>query len=119
MWGAAGPHTPGEDLPPSTRIFGARMTTQGFYHCSVKGVGRGNGASVVAKAAYRSGERLYDETTREWKDYTMRAHSVRETFLGLPKARQTPPGRNHERPEHAHDRSNARLATALQLALPH
>jgi ATP-dependent exoDNAse (exonuclease V) alpha subunit len=96
------------------------MTTQGFYHCSVKGVGRGNGASIVAKAAYRSGERLFDETTQEWKDYTRRSHSVRETFLDQPGGVQ-PLTRQElwNEAERADPRSNARLATELELALPH
>jgi len=55
----------------------------GFYHCSVKGVGRALGRSVVAAAAYRSGERLADEITGKTADYRARGGVV-ETFILTP-----------------------------------
>ena len=96
------------------------MTAAGHYHCSVKSVGRGNGASIIAKAAYRSGERLFDETTQEWKDYTRREHSVREVFMELPEgARPQTREQLWNAAEQAEPRANGRLATELELGLPH
>jgi hypothetical protein len=92
----------------------------GFYHCSVKGVGRATGRSVVAAAAYRSGERLTDERTGEVFDYRARGGVV-ETFIIAP---DNAPSWAHDRArlwneaERAEDRSNGRIANEFVLALP-
>ncbi|MGE4046252.1 MAG: MobQ family relaxase [Acetobacteraceae bacterium] len=97
------------------------MTASGFYHCSVKGVGRAKGRSVVAAAAYRAGERLHDEITGLVQDYQLR-HGVLDTFILTP---QDAPSWAHDRgrlwneAERAEPRANGRLATELELALPH
>jgi hypothetical protein len=97
--------------------------TAGHYHCSVSPVGRGKGASVMHKAAYRAGERLYDERAGCWTaDYGRRARSVTEKFI------LTRPGAatwRHDRQrlwnaaEAAEARRNGRIATELELSLPH
>ena len=93
----------------------------GFYHCSVKGVGRALGRSVVAAAAYRSGERLADEITGKTADYRARGGVV-ETFILTP---DNAPAWAHDRErlwneaERAETRANGRLATEFELALPH
>jgi hypothetical protein len=95
--------------------------TAGFYHCSVKGVGRAAGRSVVAAAAYRSGERLADEITGKTADYRARGGVV-ETFI---LTRNDAPAWAHDRErlwneaERAETRANGRLATEFELALPH
>ncbi|MBV8096438.1 MAG: MobA/MobL family protein, partial [Acetobacteraceae bacterium] len=61
------------------------MTAAGFYHCSVKGVGRAKGRSVVAAAAYRSGERLVDEWAGQTADYRARG-GVLDSFILVPDA---------------------------------
>ncbi|MBV8397895.1 MAG: MobA/MobL family protein, partial [Acetobacteraceae bacterium] len=97
------------------------MTGAGFYHCSVKSVGRANGRSIVAAAAYRSGERLEDARTGEVFDYRARG-GVLDNFI---LARTDAPewvyerGRFWNAAEQAETRANARLATELELALPH
>jgi ATP-dependent exoDNAse (exonuclease V) alpha subunit len=97
------------------------MTAGGFYHCSVKNVGRSNGRSIVAAAAYRSGERLADERTGETADYRARGGVV-DTFI---LARDDGPAWAHDRArlwneaERAEPRANGRLATEFELALPH
>jgi hypothetical protein len=97
------------------------MSAAGFYHCSVKGVGRAKGRSVVAAAAYRSGERLADEITGLTADYRARSGVV-ETFILRP---DNAPSWAHDRErlwnavERADNRANARLATEFELALPH
>lgn len=97
------------------------MTAAGFYHCSVKSVGRANGRSVVAAAAYRAGERLTDASTGQVQDYQLR-RGVLDTFI---LAGDGAPAWAHDREalwnaaERAELRSNGRLATELELALPH
>jgi hypothetical protein len=97
------------------------MTAGGFYHCSVKSVGRAKGRSVVAAAAYRSGQRLEDARTGEIFDYRARGGVV-DTFI---IASQNAPAWAHDRAqlwsraELAEGRANGRLATELELALPH
>jgi MobA/MobL family protein len=97
------------------------MSAAGFYHCSVKGVGRTAGRSVVAAAAYRSGERLNDDITGTVADYRARG-GVKETFILAP---DHAPAWTHDREqlwnqaERAEARANGRLATEFELALPH
>ena len=97
------------------------MTAGGFYHFSISGVGRGNGASVIQKAAYRAGTRLMDERTGEPADYRAR-NGVDKTIV---LARDNAPewrddiGRLWNEAERAEPRVNGRLATEFILALPH
>jgi len=97
------------------------VTAAGFYHCSVKSVGRAKGRSIVAAAAYRSGERLADEWAGRTADYRARG-GVLDSFIVAPDAA---PAWMHDRErlwnaaERAETRANGRLATELELALPH
>src|SRR3954454_18636643 len=59
----------------------ASGTASGHYHFSAKGFGRGTGAPIMAKAAYRSGECLYDERNGEFHDYRGRGGGVVESFV--------------------------------------
>jgi hypothetical protein len=102
---------------------GAVPMTAGHYHCSVNPVGRGSGAGVVAKAAYRAGEQLYDERGGRWTaDYGRRARSVVEKFI-LTREDAAIWRRDRQRlwnaAEAAEARSNGRIATELELGLPH
>ena len=95
------------------------MTALGFYHCSVKSVGRAKGRSVVAAAAYRSGERLDDEITGQTFDYRARGGVV-ESFILAP---DHAPAWAHDRErlwneaERAEGRANGRLATEIETRL--
>ncbi|HGE2852161.1 TPA: MobA/MobL family protein, partial [Salmonella enterica subsp. enterica serovar Dublin] len=40
-----------------------------IYHFSVQMISRGKGQSAIASAAYRSGEKLYDERSEQSKYY--------------------------------------------------
>lgn len=97
------------------------MSQDGFYHCAVKPVGRATGRSAVAAAAYRAGERLDDDRTGLTHDYRAKGGVV-DAFIIAPK----------DAPDWATDRAklwnaceaattakNGRLATELELALPH
>jgi hypothetical protein len=97
------------------------MTAAGFYHCSVKSVGRAKGRSVVAAAAYRSGTRLEDERTGEVFDYRARGGVVDTFILAGSDAPAWAQDRAQlwSKAELAEGRANGRLATELELALPH
>ena len=63
-------------------------------HARFKVIQRSKCQSATAAAAYRAAERIYDERTGEWKDYTHKS-DVEHTALLLPD----------NAPEWAHDRS--------------
>lgn len=109
------------------------------YHCSVKSIGKGKGLaasayryggrakgggrgakSAVAAAAYRCGEKMRDGD--QIYDYSNRADSVHETIIETPKVA---PIWSHDAEklwnaaEHDTERHNGRVATELELALPH
>jgi MobA/MobL family len=99
----------------------------GHYHFSVEGVGRGNGAPVMAKAAYRSGECLFDERTGQFHDYTGGAGRVIDSFI---MARANAPAwtqhaarearqRAWNEAERAEPRKNGRIANEIIVGLPH
>lgn len=97
------------------------MTAAGFYHCSVKSVGRAKGRSVVAAAAYRSGERLADEISGQTFDYRARGGVV-ESFILAPAHAPSwayDRARLWNEAERAEARANGRLATEIEIALPH
>ena len=52
-----------------------------IYHFSVKIHGRSNGESAIACAAYRAGERLYDEELRQTSDYRNKKEVVYKEII--------------------------------------
>ncbi len=90
-----------------------------IYHLSAQIIGRSSGRSVVAAAAYRSGERLHEERTDQTHDYTKRQEVESEihTPVGAPEWMQ-----DRERLWNAVDsaekRKDAQLAREFNLALP-
>jgi len=96
------------------------MNAGGWYHCRVKTVSRTAGRSVVAAAAYRLGERLHEEGTDQFHDFTRRS-GIESSFSVAPD--QAPDwARDPEALWNAADaretRSNSRLARECELALP-
>ena len=91
-----------------------------IYHCSVKVLGRNEGKSAVAAAAYRAGEELtsiYDGITR---DYTKKGW-VEDKFIMLPDhAPQEYMDRSKlwNAVETAEKASNAQLAREVEVSLP-
>lgn len=91
-----------------------------IYHCSIQIIGRSGGKSAVASAAYRSGEKLYDDRTGLTHDFTKK-RGVVFTEVSLPA---------HAPPEYAdrnvlwnavekvEKKSNAQLAREIEVALP-
>lgn len=91
-----------------------------IFHCSIKIIGRSQGRSAVACAAYRSGTKLHDEELDKQNDYTNKKGVVYSEVM-LPE----------NAPEEFRDReklwnavhkiekaSNAQLAREVEVALP-
>ena len=52
-----------------------------IYHCSIKIISRSGGRSAVASAAYRSGERLYNDEIGITHDFTKKGGVVMNEIL--------------------------------------
>jgi hypothetical protein len=91
-----------------------------IYHFSAQVIGRGQGRSVVAAAAYRAGEFLRDERTGIGYDYTRRkqiAHTEILTPGGVPGwAKQR--GSLWNQVENRERRSDSQTAREINVALP-
>ncbi len=91
-----------------------------IYRLSVKTIGRGDGRSAVACAAYRAGEALYDESSEQLFDYSRRREET-EAFVAAPEgapAWAEDRERLWNEVERAERRRDARLAREVLLALP-
>lgn len=91
-----------------------------IYHCSIKIISRSGGRSAVASAAYRSGEKLYDEETGLIHDFTRKGGVVMSEIL-LP---ENAPAEYSDRQtlwsevQKVEKRSDAQLAREVEVALP-
>jgi len=105
-----------------TGVARVNITEMGaHYHCSVKMIGRSDGRSAVACAAYRSGERLHDERYAKEHNYAPR-RGVTQTGILAPKdAPQWAFNREAlwNRAEAVEKRKDAQVAREFELALPH
>ena len=91
-----------------------------IYRLSSQSIGRSSGKSVIAAAAYRSGEKLQDQSLERTFDYTKK-QGIHHSDILLPenahselKDRQTLWNKINQ----SETRSNASLAKEYQLALP-
>lgn len=91
-----------------------------MYHLTIKILSRRKKKSVVASAAYRSGERLYDERYKCFRDFTRKGGVVYREILLPPNA--PPQFGNREvlwnAVEKAETRKDSRLAREAEFALP-
>ncbi|MED4262048.1 MobQ family relaxase, partial [Priestia aryabhattai] len=90
-----------------------------IYHLSMQIISRSKGQSAVAAAAYRSGEKLYDERTDEQKFYAR--HVQPETMILTPfHAPEWMKDRNRlwNEVEKVEKRKDSQLARELNIALP-
>ena len=91
-----------------------------IYHLHSKMVSRADGRSVVAAAAYRSGELLYDQHVGKTFDYARKAGVEYSEILAPPEA----PAWVHDRErlwntvEQVERRKDAQLAREIEIALP-
>jgi hypothetical protein len=92
-----------------------------IFHVSMQKVSRGEGRSVVACAAYRSGQDLICE--REGRAHTYNWRSVQgqvgQTFLFLPSGETTDRQQFWNSIESHHKRGDAILAREIEVSLPH
>jgi hypothetical protein len=88
---------------------------------SAKVVKRSAGCSMVAAAAYRSGEQLYDERLGKTFDYTRRQGVMHEAILTPEGAPEWMADREKlwNAVELGEKRKDAQLAREIQIALPH
>jgi Ti-type conjugative transfer relaxase TraA len=90
------------------------------YHLSAKVVSRSKGGSAVRSAAYRAGEKIYDERTGQQADYSRKSDVVASVILapsGTPKwafDRAT----LWNRVEECEKRKDSQLAAEFELNLP-
>lgn len=91
-----------------------------IYHFSIKTIGRSNGKSAVAAAAYRSGSKLKDLETGTTKNYTRKSEVAYSEIL-LPV---NAPNEYADREtlwnevQKIEKNSNARFAREIEIALP-
>lgn len=84
------------------------------YHLAVKPVSRSSGRSIVAAAAYRSGELLENPRDGLVHDYTRRHGVEHSEIVGFAGTRQELWGQT----ELLETRKNARLAVEVEVSLP-
>lgn len=91
-----------------------------IYHLSAKVVTRAKGQSVIACAAYRAGEKLYDERHGEVYDYTKKMDIAHGEILLPDNAPEWMQDRQKlwNGVELAEKRKDAQLAREVQVALP-
>jgi ATP-dependent exoDNAse (exonuclease V) alpha subunit len=92
-----------------------------IYHLSAKVFSRSSGASVVGKAAYRSGEDLYDRTIDKTFAYTNRKNDIAYKEIMTPHNAPDWVGDRQElwsQVEEKEKRKDAQLAREVVVALP-
>ena len=91
-----------------------------IYHCSIKIISRSGGRSAVASAAYRSGEKLYNDETGIIHDFTKKGGVIINEIM-LPA---NAPERYEEREilwnevQKIEKRSDSQFAREVEVALP-
>lgn len=91
-----------------------------IYHCSIKIISRAGGRSAVASAAYRSGEKLYNDETGLIHDFTKKGGVIMNEIM-LP---ENAPLRYLDREilwnevQKVEKRSDAQFAREVEVALP-
>lgn len=90
------------------------------YHLSAKIIGRSDGRSVVAAAAYRSGSRFERAETGDTQDYRRKGGVVSADLLTPDHAPEWARDRSQlwNRVEAVENRKNSQLAREFELALP-
>lgn len=89
-----------------------------IYHFSIKPVKRSCGRSSVSAAAYRSGERLYDERTGVLHDYSRKSGVVHTGIVWNEGELSISRERLWNLAEHAELRKDACVAREIVVALP-
>jgi ATP-dependent exoDNAse (exonuclease V) alpha subunit len=91
-----------------------------IYHCSIKIISRSSGRSAVSAAAYRSGEKLYNEETGLIHDYTAKEGVIMNEImlLGGAPARLLDRSTLWNEVQKIEKRTDAQFAREVEVALP-
>lgn len=91
-----------------------------IYHCSIKVVGRSQGRSAVAAAAYRAGEKIENERDGIVHDFTRKSGVVHTEIMAPKNAPEWATDRNRlwNVVETIEKRKDAQLAKEVEVALP-
>ncbi len=98
-----------------------------IYHFSIKNIGRSNGRSAVAAAAYRSGEKLVDSVYGKEQDYTKKTGIEYKNIYVPSQANENLLDRQtlwnevekSELKKNGDLKTTARLAKEFEIAFPH
>ena len=98
-----------------------------IYHFSIKNIGRSNGRSAVAAAAYRSGEKLVDSVYGKEQDYTKKTGIEYKNIYVPSHANENLLDRQtlwnevekSELKKNGDPKTTARLAKEFEIAFPH
>ena len=91
-----------------------------IYHCSIKIISRAGGRSAVASAAYRSGEKLYNDETGITHDFTRKGGVIMNEIMLPPNAPERFSNREvlWNEVQQIEKRSDAQFAREIEVALP-
>ena len=91
-----------------------------IYHCSIKIISRAGGRSAVASAAYRSGEKLYNDETGIVHDFTIKGGVVMNEIILPTNAPERYSNREilWNEVQQIEKRSDAQFAREIEVALP-
>lgn len=97
-----------------------RNRQMSIYHCSIKIISRAGGRSAVASAAYRSGEKLYNDETGLTHDFTRKGGVIMNEIIlphNAPKRYEKCEVLWNE-VQQIEKRSDAQFAREIEVALP-
>ncbi len=91
-----------------------------IYHCSIKIISRAGGRTAVASAAYRSGEKLYNDETGITHDFTRKGGVILCEIMLPPNAPERYSNREvlWNEVQQIEKRSDAQFAREIEVALP-
>lgn len=91
-----------------------------MFHCSIKIISRASGRSAVASAAYRSGEKLYNDETGITHDFTRKGGVVFSEICIPDNAPREFQNREYfwNEVQKVEKRADAQLAREIEVALP-
>ena len=97
-----------------------RNRKMSIYHCSIKIISRAGGRSAIASAAYRSGEKLYNDETGMTHDFTRKGGVVMNEIILPPNAPKRYANREvlWNEVQQIEKRSDAQFAREIEVALP-
>lgn len=92
-----------------------------IYHLHVQPIGRGDGQSAIAAAAYRSTSRMVDRETGEVSDYTRKTRALETGIIAPENAPRWALDRDElwNKVHEKENRKNSQFCWSYDLAIPH